>query len=74
MYGLGYHLLVFVYEKTDDDEARAARLDFKNVIFIDRAFTADFQTTSGIRAIWRGTVTLMTSTPSWRIGIFPSMR
>jgi hypothetical protein len=27
VYGLGYHLLVFVYNKTDDAKARTSRLD-----------------------------------------------
>ncbi len=48
VYGLGYHLLLMVYEKTDDHEAQAARLDFRNVIFVDRRSTADYQMTRGI--------------------------
>lgn len=51
VYGLGYHLLVMVYEKADDHSGRAAVLNFKNVIFIDKEFTADHQTTYGIREI-----------------------
>lgn len=49
VYGLGYHLLVLVYEKTDDAEAVAARLNILHVVFVDRSVTGDFQTTSGIR-------------------------
>jgi len=32
VYGLGYHLLVFVYEKADQQQLRAAQLSFRNVI------------------------------------------
>ena len=34
VYGLGYNLLVFVYEKTDDAARKAAVLDFKHVVFV----------------------------------------
>ncbi len=48
VFGLGYHLLVFVYDKYDDSENRTGRLDMQHTIFIDRIRTADFQTTKGI--------------------------
>ena len=51
VYGLGYALLVFVYEKTDDERTRTGNLNIRHVIFIDRSNTADFQTTTGIRGI-----------------------
>lgn len=51
VYGLGYHLLVFVYDKTDDVVAQASRLDIAHVIFVERSRTADWQTTAGIHAI-----------------------
>lgn len=51
IFGLGYHLLVFVYAKTDDHIAKTARLDIKHTIFIEKERTADFQTTRGIRQI-----------------------
>lgn len=51
VYGLGYHLLVFVYQKTDDPASHAARLEILHVLFIERARTADWQTTKGIRDI-----------------------
>jgi hypothetical protein len=51
IYGLGYSLLVFVYEKTDDPSTRTARLDIKHVVFVDEDQTADFQTTKGINQI-----------------------
>jgi len=51
VYGLGYSLLVFVYEKTDDEQARTGTLNMLHVIFVDAHRTADFQTTRGIRQI-----------------------
>jgi hypothetical protein len=51
VYGLGYHLLVFVYEKTDDDKTKAATLNILHVIFVESQHTADFQTTSGLLQI-----------------------
>jgi hypothetical protein len=48
VYGLGYNLLVFVYEKTDDTPRKVAVLDFKHVVFVHSEKTADFQTTKGI--------------------------
>ncbi len=51
IYGLGYHLLVFVYEKTDDEQLQTGRLDFQHVIFVHRETTADYQTTRGILEI-----------------------
>ncbi len=51
IYGLGYHLLIFVYEKTDDPNTATGRLDIKHIIFVEEQRTADFQTTRGIRDI-----------------------
>jgi hypothetical protein len=51
VYGLGYSLLVFVYEKMDDPETQTGRLNIVNTIFVDEHRTADFQTTSGIHRI-----------------------
>ena len=48
IYGLGYNLLVFVYEKYDDHENKTGRLDMQHTIFVDKERTADFQTTRGI--------------------------
>lgn len=48
IYGLGYSLLVFVYEKTDDQEKRTARLNMQHTIFVDKNRTADFQMTKGL--------------------------
>lgn len=51
IYGLGYHLLVFVYDKSDDAVRRLARLNIVHAIFIDKERTADYQTTRGLRDI-----------------------
>ncbi len=49
--GLGYALLIFVYDKFDDDVKRTARLQIRHTIFVDKSRTADYQTTRGIREI-----------------------
>jgi hypothetical protein len=49
IYGLGYNLLIFVYEKTDDRKKKVARLKFVSCSFIDKARTADYQMTKTIR-------------------------
>ena len=51
VYGLGYNLLVFVYQKVDNTSTRAARLDFQNAIFVAKERTGDYQTTYGLREI-----------------------
>ncbi|PSB50253.1 restriction endonuclease [Chamaesiphon polymorphus] len=48
VFGLGYHLLIFVYDKYDDSANRTGRLNMQHTIFVDRSKTADFQTTKGI--------------------------
>lgn len=51
VYGLGYHLLVFVYEKVDRHDLQAAQLMIRHTIFIARGRTGDYQTTYGLRGI-----------------------
>jgi restriction system protein len=51
VYGLGYHLLVFVYDKADDEKNRTARLKFQHAVFVSSDRTGDYQTTQGIRDI-----------------------
>ena len=51
IYGLGYSLLVFVYEKTDDTATQTGKLDFLHTVFVDESRTADYQTTTGILGI-----------------------
>lgn len=48
IYGLGYHLLVFVYAKTDDLQQKTSRLEMRHTIFIDKHHTADYQMTRGL--------------------------
>lgn len=48
IFGLGYSLLVFVYEKKDDHQNKTANLNFLHTIFVDKSRTADYQTTSGL--------------------------
>lgn len=51
IYGLGYNLLVFAYNKVDDEKRRTARLDIKHTIFIELERTGDYQMTKGLREI-----------------------
>ena len=48
IYGLGYSLLVFVYDKTDHEINKTCCLSIKHAVFVDQSRTADFQTTSGL--------------------------
>lgn len=49
IYGLGYNLLVFVYEKIDDPAKKVAKLNFLSCTFIQKNRTADYQLTKSIR-------------------------
>ncbi len=51
VYGLGYHLMVFVYDKQDDTSTELAYLNFVNAVYVEDKRTADFQTTRGIMNI-----------------------
>lgn len=51
IYGLGYSLLVFVYEKTDDHKNRTGRLNMQHTVYVEPEKTADFQMTKGILQI-----------------------
>jgi len=51
IYGLGYSLLVFVYNKIDDKQNETGRLDILHTIFVEAEKTADFQMTTGLLAI-----------------------
>ena len=48
IYGLGYSLLIFVYEKTDDPRSRTASLNILHTILVDADQTADYQMTTGL--------------------------
>jgi hypothetical protein len=45
IFGLGYNLLVFVYDKSDDAKTKTAKLDFVSCSFISKERTADYTTT-----------------------------
>ena len=51
IYGLGYNLIVFVYQKEDDNEKKKGKLDFLSCTFISKERTADYQTTTGLKKI-----------------------
>ena len=45
IFGLGYNLLVFVYDKQDNAKTKTALLNFVSCSFIEKERTADFTTT-----------------------------
>jgi len=49
IFGLGYALLVFVYEKTDHPKQRTANLNILHTVFVDQHRTADFTMTRMLR-------------------------
>jgi len=53
IYGLGYHLIVLVYQKSDDRKKKVAVIKFLHAIFVDKQRTGDYQTTYGINQILR---------------------
>jgi hypothetical protein len=48
IFGLGYNLLLFVYQKSDNQEQN---LQFLHARFIDKTRSADYQTTRGLKEI-----------------------
>jgi hypothetical protein len=51
VYGLGYNLLIFVYDKRDDPQTQTSQLNILHVTFVAAEKTADYQTTSGIHQL-----------------------
>jgi hypothetical protein len=51
IYGLGYNLLVFVYEKVDNGKTKTSRLNILHTVFVDKDCTGDFQLTTSIQSI-----------------------
>ena len=49
IFGLGYNLLVFVYDKTDDPTTQTAILNFVSCSFVHKERTADYTTTFRLR-------------------------
>jgi len=51
VFGLGYALIVFVYNKTDDEQNHTGTLVIEHTIFVEKERTADFQMTRGLRQV-----------------------
>ncbi len=51
IYGLGYSLLVFVYDKHDDPKTQTGQLEIRHTIFVEKECTADHQMTTALRRI-----------------------
>ena len=51
IYGLGYNLLIFVYEKLDNNKTKTSRLNILHTVFVDKSRTGDFQLTTSINKI-----------------------
>ena len=49
IFGLGYNLLVFVYDKSDDFKNQTAILNFVSCSFVSKERTADYTTTYRLR-------------------------
>ena len=49
IFGLGYNLLVFVYNKIDNSRTKTATLNFVNCAFVSSERTADYTTTYRLR-------------------------
>ena len=49
IFGLGYNLLVFVYDKIDDPKTKTATLNFVSCSFISNERTGDYTTTYRLR-------------------------
>ena len=49
IYGLGYSLMIFVYEKKDDPQSKTGLLDIQHTIFVQKARTADHSMTVALR-------------------------
>jgi hypothetical protein len=51
IFGLGYSLLIFVYDKIDNSVDRTANLNILHTIYVSAEKTSDFQMTRGINSI-----------------------
>lgn len=51
IFGLGYGLIVFVYDKADDAATKTAILRMTDTVFVEPQRTGDFQMTRGLRQI-----------------------
>ncbi|MEH2008090.1 restriction endonuclease [Nostoc sp.] len=51
IFGLGYSLIIFVYDKADNSTSRTATLSILHTLYVAAERTADFQMTRGVRNI-----------------------
>lgn len=51
IFGLGYNLIVFVYDKSDNNKNKKSKLDFVSCTLIKQDRTGDYQMTKGIHDI-----------------------
>lgn len=51
VFGLGYSLLIFTYDKTDDSLTGTGQLNILHTTFVEKSQTADYQTTTGLLKI-----------------------
>ena len=51
IYGLGYALIIFVYEKIDNEKNKTGCLNILHTVFVEKHRTADFQTTTGLNKV-----------------------
>lgn len=51
VYGLGYSLLIFVYDKTDNNKSKTSTLNILHTIFVEAERTADYSMTYNLRQI-----------------------
>lgn len=49
IFGLGYNLLIFVYEKIDNPRTKTCVLNFVSCVFVSKERTADYTTTYRLR-------------------------
>ena len=74
IYGLGYSLLIFVYEKTYDHESRSGTLNILHNIYLQAHRTGDYQITRGILSILENEEIKMIEWLSCSRRIYPSKR
>ncbi|MBQ9073452.1 MAG: restriction endonuclease [Muribaculaceae bacterium] len=51
IYGLGYNLIIFVYQKHDNPKTKKGMLDILDCVYVDKSRTSDYQMTTGLRSI-----------------------
>ena len=51
IYGLGYNLIIFVYEKHNNNRHQTSCLNFVSCVFISAERTGDYQMTTGLQQI-----------------------